>query len=161
MLCASCRWARCAALRPLKRIRRAALPSIAGTSWLTAAPQSALKLQEEQAVNHKCLPPFFILFFCFSFFFVPTEGRPGLGDECPHFFTFQKYSLSMRNGATCAQEGGKLPVFFPLTCSPGWESEWKAIWEHLPSEVMNTVQIRRRRGLSIYTTFFFTPLSPP
>lgn len=68
------------------------------------------------------------------------------GDECSHFFTFQKYSLSVRNGAACTRAEGKLP--FPLTCSQGWESEWKAIWECLPSEVMNTLQIRGR-GLSI------------
>lgn len=48
----------------------------------------------------------------------------------------------MRNGAACTWAEGKLP--FPLTCSQGWESEWKAIWECLPSEVMNTVQIRGR-----------------
>lgn len=49
-------------------------------------------------------------------------------------------------GAACTWAEGKLP--FPLTCSQGWGSEWKAIWGCLPSEVMNTVQIRGR-GLSI------------
>lgn len=75
-----------------------------------------------------------------------------LGDECPHFCTFQKYSLSVRNEAARAQTEGKLP--FSLTCSQGWGSEWGAIRERLPSEVMNTVQIRRR-GLSISSALAF------
>lgn len=77
-------------------------------------------------------------------------GETWLSDECPHFLVFQKYSLSMRNGAACRWAEGKLP--FPLTCSQGWGSEWKAIWECLPSEVMNMVQIRGR-GLSISSAF--------
>ncbi|KAA8594161.1 hypothetical protein FQN60_004995, partial [Etheostoma spectabile] len=44
-------------------------------------------------------------------------GETWLGDECPHFYTFQKYSLSMRNGTACTWAEGKLP--FPLTCSHG------------------------------------------
>lgn len=79
-----------------------------------------------------------------------------LGDECPHYYAFQKSSLSMRNGEACTQAQGKLP--FSLTCSQGWGSEWKAIRECLPSEVMNTVQIRGR-GLLILSTLAFSILT--
>lgn len=62
----------------------------------------------------------------------------------------------MRNGAAWTWAERKLP--FPLTCSQGWESEWKAIWECLPTEVMNTVQIRGR-GLSICSALAFPTLT--
>lgn len=63
-----------------------------------------------------------------------------LHDECSHFYTLQKYSLSMRNGAASTWAKRKLPFFFFFDLHPGVP--------RLPSEVMNMVQIRGR-GLSI------------
>lgn len=52
-------------------------------------------------------------------------GETWLGDECPHFYAFQKCSLSMRNGADCTWAEGKLPFY--LTCSQGCERKSKVI----------------------------------
>lgn len=74
---------------------------------------SGLQLHTEKVINQRCL---------LLRAFPAQEEEEGqaetwLGDECPHFYAFQKYSLSMRNGAACIWAEGKLP--FPLTCSQG------------------------------------------
>lgn len=45
-----------------------------------------------------------------------------------------------------------------FSCSPRWGSKWKVIWECLPTEVMNNVQIRGR-GLSVCSCVAFPILT--
>lgn len=55
------------------------------------------------------------------------RGETWLGDECPHFYAFQKYSLSMRNGADCTWAEGNCLFLWPAAKGEKVNGKWYEI----------------------------------
>ena len=126
-------------------------PNTAHLDWQQPCRAAFNCTRRKLLIRHVCV-----------FSLLPVEKEEEEGDLArwwmPSLLPISKVQFIREEWSSLLLGGGKIAFF--LTCSQGGGSEWKAIWECLPSEVMNTPQIRGR-GFSFSSASALCVLTAP